>query len=270
MGISFLTHAFGLSKQEFLKEEFKSGEILFHIQTKPSELRCCRCNSYKVKKRGFKIRTFKSIPIGFKPTKLVSKLRRLHCFECGALMQEKIRFADENKTYTRQMERFANELCEIMTIQDVAKKLGLGWDTVKAIRKEHLENKYAKINLKDLTILAIDEISIRKGHKYITLVMDLETGAIVFVGDGKGSESLVPFWKLLKRSGANIEAISIDMSPAYILAIETNLPTTKIIFDHFHIVKLLNENISALRRDVYKNETDSKKKRFSKGHDGCC
>lgn len=85
--------------------------------------------------------------------------------------------------------------------QDVAKKLGMGWDTVKSIRKEHLSRKYSKIELKDLKILALDEIAIQKGHKYITIVMDLESGAIVFVGDGKGAESLEPFWKKLKTRG---------------------------------------------------------------------
>ena len=268
MSTSLLYHGFGLVKQEYLKTEYEGGKMIISTQTKPEELRCSRCNSYRVKKRGYKIRKFKTIPLGKKKIILNGKLQRLQCRECGSILQENISYADEQKTYTRQLERYANELCEVMTIQDVAKNLGLGWDTVKAIRKEHLSKKYAKIELKDLKILAIDEIAIQKGHKYITIVMDLESGAVVFVGDGKGAESLEPFWKRLKRAGAKIEAVSIDMSPAYIEAITRNLETSKIIFDHFHIVKLMNESITELRREVYTNEVDKNKKKFLKEPDG--
>ena len=223
MSTSLLYHAFGLVKQEYLKSEFEGGTIILSTQTKTDELRCSHCNSYRVIKKGFKIRRIKTLPIGFKQVILNGKIQRLYCKDCGSIMQEKISYADEQKTYSRQLARYANELCEIMTIQDVAKKLGLAWDTVKAIRKEYLSKKYEKIDLKDLKVLAIDEIAIQKGHKYITIVMDLSTGAVVFVGDGKGAESLDPFWKKLNRSKAKIEAVSIDMSPAYIEAVSKNL-----------------------------------------------
>ncbi|MEI6297720.1 MAG: ISL3 family transposase [bacterium] len=270
MSTSLLYHAFGLQKQEYLKSEYTSGKLILSTQTKPEELRCSQCNSYKIKKRGFKTRRFKTIPIGSKRVILNAKIQRVECLECGSIMQEKIRYADEQKTYTKQLDRYANELCEVMTIQDVSKKLGMSWDTVKAIRQEHLTKKYAKIDLKDLRIVAIDEIAIQKGHKYITLVMDLGSGAVVFVGDGKGAESLDPFWKSLKRSGATVEAVSIDMSPAYIGAVTQNLPSAKIVFDHFHIVKLMNDSISEIRREVYREETDIKKKKFLKEPGGYC
>ena len=92
--------------------------------------------------------------------------------------------------------------------------------------------------------------------------MDLESGAVVFVGDGKGSESLEPFWEKLKQAGAKIEAVSIDMSAAYIEAVTRNLESSKIIFDHFHIVKLMNESITEIRREVYNKETEDGKKKF--------
>jgi transposase len=265
MSTSFLYHAFGLRKQEYLKTEYKEGSVLFYIKTKPSELRCSQCNSYKVNKKGVKTRHFKTVPIGKHKIILVSKLQRLKCRQCGCLMQEEILYADEQKRYTRQLGRYANELCEIMTIKDVANLLGLNWDTVKDIRKEYLTKKYSKIDLKSLKLIAIDEIAIKKGHKYITIVMDLETGAVVFVGDGKGAESLEPFWKKLKHAGSKIEAVSIDMSAAYIEAVTRNLESSKIIFDHFHIVKLMNESITDIRREVYNKETEDGKKKILKG-----
>src|SRR5208337_998527 len=81
-----------------------------------------------------------------------------------------------------------------MTIRDVAVHLGVGWDMIKDIQKRDLSRRFAKPKLKHLRYIAIDEIAIAKGHRYLTIVMDLETGAVVFVGDGKGADALKPFW----------------------------------------------------------------------------
>ena len=61
--------------------------------------------------------------------------------------------------------------------------------------------------------------ALAKRHRYLTVVLDLKTGAVVFVGDGKGADALDPFWKQLKRAKSKIDAVAIDMSPAYISAI---------------------------------------------------
>ena len=152
-----------------------------------------------------------------------------------------------------------------MTIQDISLHLGIIWNTVKSIQKRYLKKHFSKPNLKNLSLLAIDEISIGKGHKYITIVLDLESGAIVFVGKGKGANSLDPFWKKLKRAGAAIQAIAIDMSPAYIYAVQTNLPHTTIVFDHFHVIKYFNDKLSNFRRLLYQKISDVFQKNVLKG-----
>ena len=91
------------------------------------------------------------------------------------------------------------------------------------------------------------------------------SGAVVFVGDGKGAEALKPFWKRLKSSGAAIEAVAMDMSPAFIAAVVQPLPGTPIVFDHFHIIKLFNENLSELRRDLHREATEKLHKDVLKG-----
>src|SRR5258708_22485172 len=106
-----------------------------------------------------------------------------------------------------------------MTIRDVALHLSVGWDTIKEIQKRDLSRRYAKPKLKGLRRIAIDEIAVAKGHRYLTVVLDLETGAVVFVGDGKGGDALKPFWKRLRRCQAKVEAVAMDMSPAYHAAV---------------------------------------------------
>ena len=71
----------------------------------------------------------------------------------------------------------------------------------------------------------------KKGHIYLTLVMDLESGAIVFVGPGKGADVLEPSWRSLKASHAKIEAVAMDISVAYHQAVTDHLPDAAVVFD---------------------------------------
>src|SRR6202023_203005 len=113
-----------------------------------------------------------------------------------------------------------------------------------------------KPRLKHLRHIAIDAIAVARGHRYLTVVLDLDSGAVVFVGDGKGADALKPFWKRLRPSKAVIEAVAMDMSAASRGAVATNLPKAKIVFDRFHVMKLFNEKLSDLRRALHREATD--------------
>jgi transposase len=152
-----------------------------------------------------------------------------------------------------------------MTIRDVARHMNVGWDLIKDLQKRDLARRYAKPKLKHLRYIAIDEIAVAKGHRYLTVVMDLDSGAVVFVGDGKGADALKPFWKRLRPSKARIGAVAMDMSAAYRGAVSAHLPDAKIVFDHFHVIKLFNDKLSDLRRAVYREATDVMHKEVLKG-----
>ncbi|HEY4267841.1 MAG TPA: ISL3 family transposase [Galbitalea sp.] len=136
---------------------------------------------------------------------------------------------------------------------------------MKDIQKRDLSRRYAKPKLKHLRRIAIDEIAVAKGHRYLTIVMDLMSGAVVFVGDGKGADALKPFWRRLRPSKAIIEAVAMDMSAAYRQAVTTHLPKATIVFDHFHVIKLYNDKLSQLRRDLYREATEKMQKDVLKG-----
>ncbi len=94
---SLLHHGFGLSNQEYLKTEYKKGDVYFHIKTKEEHLKCGNCKSFHVVKKGIIERVFRTVPIGFKPVFLVAKVQRLECKECGLIRQEKLNYVDEKK-----------------------------------------------------------------------------------------------------------------------------------------------------------------------------
>ena len=264
MSTSLLYHGFGIRGYNYRKTEFKGGDIIFTIEHKDDDLVCSHCGSKHVIRRGTKTRRFRAVSIGLKAVWIALAIQRVECLVCNVVRQVKINFADPRKSYTKTFERYALELSKCMTIKDVAHHLGVSWDVIKDIQKRNLKSRFSKLKFKKLKKIAIDEISIGKGHKYLTVVLDLETGAVVFVGDGKGGEALQPFFHKLKRSRVKVEAAAIDMSPAYLAAILEHLPSATIIFDHFHVIKLYNDRLSKLRRSLY-HEADIMKKKVIKG-----
>jgi transposase len=265
MSTSLLYHAFGIRGYTYLKSKYEDGKVIFSIGQERDDLRCAVCGSRRVVRRGFQSRRFRSLPIGTRPVQVALDVPRIGCMDCGAVRQVDVDFADVRRSYTKAFERYVLELSRHMTIQDVAEHLQVGWDLVKDIQKRYLGKKFRRIKLKHLRQIAIDEISIGRFHRYLTVVLDLVSGAVVFVGDGKGADALKPFWKRLKRCRAKIEAVSMDMSPAYISAVETHLPKAVLVFDHFHIIKLFNEKLSDLRRDLYREAKEQLHKDVLKG-----
>ena len=255
MSTSLLYHAFGAVGYRHVRTEFNSGCLTFHIEQDDDKLRCPCCGSSNVIRRGRKKRLFHTVPIGCRPVFLSFNVPRIGCRDCGAIRQVKIGFAEHRRTYTRAFERYVLELSDVMTIQDIARHLRISWDVIKDIQKRNLAKRYSSLKLSSLRFLAIDEISVGKGHRYLTVVLDLESGGIVFVGDGKGSDALEPFFSRLRRSKPKIEAVAIDMSPAYIRAVRTHLKDASIVFDHFHVIKLFNDKLSDLRRKLHRDET---------------
>jgi transposase len=145
-------------------------------------------------------------------------------------------------------------------VEDVARHLGMSWDTVKEIHRGVLRRKYAHPKLRYLKYLGVDEVAVRNGHSYLTIVVDLKTGAVVWVAKDRTTESLDSFLARVKRSGATIEAIAIDMWPAYITTVMKHFSTNVIVFDRYHIIAACNSMLDGVRRgavqDASRTEQD--------------
>ena len=265
MSTTLLYHRFGIQGYTYCSQHFAQDCTFFCIEQPRERLRCSECGSPAVWIHGRTERTFRALPIGGQPSFIVLEVPRLCCLRCNAVRQAKIAFADPRKHYTRSFARYALELSRHMTIQDVADHLQVSWDTVKEIQARELQRRFGKPKLHKLKQIAIDEINIGKGHHYLTVVLDLLTGAVVFVGEGKGVDSLEIFWKRLRRCHAKIRAVATDMSAAYIRAVRDNLPRAVHVFDHFHVVKLFNDKLSAVRRQLYQEAHSDHDRRILKG-----
>jgi transposase len=265
MSTSLLYHVFGIRGYRHTRTDYQCGQVTFTIRQECQRYRCSACRSTQVRSRGQIVRRFRTLPIGSRATFVVLPIPRVECLACGVVRQVEVPFANPRRSYTSCFERYALELGRRMTIQDVAMHLGVGWDLIKEIQKRYLWRRFAKPKLKHLRSIAIDEISVAKGHRYLTIVLDLESGVVVFVGEGKGADALKPFWRRLRPSGAKIKAVAMDMSAGYRAAVTANLPKAKIVFDRFHVVKLFNDKLSDLRRALHREATDVLHKQVLKG-----
>lgn len=266
MSQSLMYHSFGIPcSYEYLKSTYEGGRVQFWIRTRLSYRHCSGCKSYRVISRGSKCRLFKTVPMGMKLVEMVLEVHRLECGDCKSVLQEGISFSEGKRRHTKAFERYVIGLSACMTIQDIAWLLQTGWDTIKEIQKRYLKRKFSKPKLHKLKWIGIDEIAIGSGHKYWTIVMDLQKGNVVYVGEGKAEESLAPFFRRLGRYRRNIEAVSIDMSKAYFAAVGKYLPHAEIVIDHFHVVKLMNERLADLRTELHRQIKRGYKKEVLKG-----
>lgn len=265
MSTSLLYHAFSLHNFDYVRQHFVDGGVVFTVDPKPKIIRCPDCESFNIIRRGCFERRLRTIPIGFKPVWLLVRVPRVECRDCGCLRRINLRIVDQRRSYTKGFARLVLGLARMMPLKDIAILLGVGWDLVKDIFKSWLKRRFDRPKLSNLEYISIDEISVRRGHTYVTLVLDIKTGAVVFVGEGKGGDALIPFWELLKRSGAKIKAVATDMSPAYIGAVLENLSQVPLVFDKFHVIKLMNEKLTEVRRQLYHELKGGLEKQVLKG-----
>lgn len=137
-----------------------------------------------------------------------------------------------------------------------------GWDTVKEIYKEHLGYRLKKRKLGQVRYIAIDEFSVRKGHQYMTVILDLESGEILFVHEGKYADAVLPFLYKLKRKNTRLSAVAIDMYQAYIKAVRQVFPDIDIVHDPYHVAAMVNKAIDETRRDIARDLSDSERQYF--------
>ena len=200
--------------------------------------------------------------MGRKKFDLNVNLHRIRCKSCSSFLTERLDFIPEAKVhYTKQLVRTIIELRPEMTIQAAARHFGLSWNTVKEIEKRYLKKKYKKIKLGKVKCIGIDEIHIGD-EGFLRIVRDLESGSVLHIGDGKGADALSDFTKRLRQCKVKLEAISLDFGRAYIKWAKETQPQAELIFDHFHLIKLMNNKLDKIRRTTMARLEEEEKKQL--------
>ena len=174
--------------------------------------------------------------------------RKIYCSQCGQVVVEDLGFFEPYQRVTKRLARAIGELCKVMTVSDVARHYGLDWKTVKNIDEAFLEERYGQTDYDGLRILAVDEIAIKKGHRYMTVVIDYLTGRVVWMSKDRKKETLDAFFAgMSDEQKQQLEAIAMDMWQPYIASVQEAVRHVKIVFDLFHVVAGFNKVIDKVR-----------------------
>ena len=262
---SYLYHTLGMIGYQHLKTEYLGGEVYFHVTQKKHERTCaaCRARWYDLTMEGRFTRTFRALPVGRRQHFVVLHGHEQGCRQCGRVLREPIRFAEGKRRRLKAFDRYVVDLCRIAPIKHVALFLSVGWD-FKEIFKDHLKRRLKKRKFKKIRYIAVDEFSVRKGHHYMTVILDLETGEILYVHENKDAAAMIPYLEKLKRRKAKLAAVAMDMSPAYIQAVRQVFPELDIVHDPYHVVAMVNKAIDETRRDMAR-ELNHPERQFVKG-----
>jgi len=278
MTTSILYHTQRIADFQVLRTTSYRPEMTVEIIRRADRFQCPLCRSFHVAATPAGLRRIAAPPMGVSALLLIVWMHRLRCADCGAFRMETLPFLPAPKA--RITKAFAHLLLQLRahtSISALAAWYGLHWTTVKDIEKQHLERQYRRVKLKNVRYIGIDEIHAgsRMGHKgFFTVVRDLQSGAVLEVARGKGASALNNFACRLKRSRCRIEAVAADLANGYTSWIRENLPDARIVYDHFHVVQLMNEKMQVLRRRTMNSleecEKDALKQRrwhFIKGRE---
>ena len=242
--------------------EYLQGKVVYELNR--TEQRCPKCGSKDVFAELTGDRRILGVPMGVcREVYLRHAVHRIYCHRCHGRSMEHIPFLSHSKArLTKSFERTILEIRKHMSIRAVSKYFRLRWHTVKEQEKRLLKKKFSRICASQVKIIGVDEIHVSRtaAQKFITVIRDLESGAVLYVGDGKGIAALDGALKILKKS--KLKAVAMDMSNAYSSWFQPHFPEVKIVFDHFHVIKSMNEKLDAVRRRVTAKLDDTQRSQF--------
>lgn len=246
---SLLYHTNQITDVQVENVEYFESKIIFHAIYQPKNLSCPSCAYHKCNHDGMKQRNLRMAPLGNKSVFLYLKIHRCKCCNCGQVWWPPIAFVNGKKRVTISFERYVLKMMQFATIKHVSQFLDVSWGLIKNIHKAYLKEKYKSIDFETIQYIGVDEFSIRKGHEYMTIFINLKTGEIIHAVEGKSMECVTPFILELKEKAVHLKAIAMDMNAAYASVTEKYLPNVDVVFDRFHVVALLNTAIDEIRRD---------------------
>lgn len=191
---------------------------------------------------------------------------RIKCKSCGKIRAIQFDWARQSSGFTWNFEAYVMDLMKELPVSSVAKRVGEHDTRLWRIFHYYVDKSMKEMDFSTTKRIAIDETSSRRGHKYVTLFIDIDSKKAMFVTEGKSSQTLTEYAKFLTERDLDHSAITdvcSDMSPAFIKGVEETFPSANITFDKFHVMKLFNETIDEVRRQEQKETPILKKTRFS-------
>ena len=188
------------------------------------------------------------------------------CPECGHTQMQEIPFKSEHHRITKELETYVCDLLQknTYTNKQISELTGLNQNIVKAIDKRRLEACYVEGGKlirpeRQARFLGIDEFKLHNGHKFATHIIDMETGHILWIAEGKKKQVVYDFIEHVDLEWmSHVDAVALDMNSDFQEAFMEKCPHLRVVFDYFHIVKNFNDKVvSEIRKDEQKRLEDA-------------
>jgi len=209
---------------------------------------CSSCHRHVRKVHDSRQRRWRHLDLAGMRLDLRATLRRVDCPWCGVCI-ELVPWAETGSWFTRDFEDHVAYLAQTTDKTTIVNTMRVAWRTVGAIVTRVVDRFRPGDPLEGLTHIGIDELSYRRHHEYITIVIDHVSKRVVWARPGKDAATLSEFFKELTPTRCKqLEAVTIDMSAAYIKAVTEASPDAQLIFDRFHVQRLAHDAVDEVRR----------------------
>ena len=236
------------------RHESRGSERWLVIELEPTpgaQRRCMGCDQAVDAIHDRTMRRIRDLPVFGEPVELHVPRLRLACRSCGTRL-ERLDWLEPHCRVTRRLADSVARLCAVTSVLHAARWHGIDWKTAKAIDFRALERRVGPVDLDGVRRLAMDEFAIQKGHRYATVVVDVERKRVLWVGRGRSRAEVRPFFERLgPERCAQVEAVAMDMNTAYDLEVRQHCPNARVIYDLFHVIaKYGREVVSRVRVDA--------------------
>jgi transposase len=232
---------------------FSDEGVIVTVRLRRRQRVCARCGQTgrRLVVHDRRVKRWRHLDLGSMRCVIECELRLLRCPDCRVVRAEPVPWARPGAHHTRDFEDVVAWLAQQMAKTPICGLMRVGWDTVGRIVDRVVADHLDESRLAGLVAIGCDEISYRRGQRYLTSVVDHQTGAIVWCAAGRNAATLQRFFDELGERRHSIRAVSIDMSGGYAKAIRDSVPRAEICFDPFHVVRLAQRAVDQVRRDEW-------------------
>ena len=236
-----------------------------HIDFERGSTFACPCCGKPAKAYDTKPNTWRHLNFFQHEAYLHAKVPRVNCSEGCGVKRIDVPWARSGSGFTLLFEALILAYCREMPVNKVGELMGEHDTRLWRVLHHYVDAARLQEDYSDVSRVGMDETSSRKGHTYISLFYDMDKKKLLFGVGGKDQQTVKDFRDDLEAHGGNAEAVTqtcSDMSPAFIAGIRKYLPNAENTFDRFHIMKLINEGVSAVRTEEVKENTVLKNTRY--------
>ena len=227
--------------------EVTAEGVIVRVRQRRRRIACSVCGQVYTGMHDQGLRRWRHLDLAGHRCFVQCELRRVNCRDCGVRV-EAVPWARPGARHTREFEDLVAFCAQRMAKSQVQALLRIAWETVGRIITRVVADRLDERRLDGLIALGVDEISYRRGRRYLTNVADHQRGAIIWSAPGRTGATLAEFFALLGERKDSIRAVSIDMSEPYAGEIRRSLPKAEIAFDPFHVIAMAGRAVDETRR----------------------